>query len=147
MSATVAFTVRTVLDLSRALNSLDAVKVGKDEIVALEFTGATRAKIMANVVAMDPIKLAHEATDRALAKQHGVFAGMGDSPENFAKADAYRRAVEEALDFLREISIERIHLSALLNRPGDGKTIKLNPVPQSLLNRLAPILEFDASNE
>jgi hypothetical protein len=144
MSTAIELTVRQFLEIYRALNSLDAVRSGKDELIALEFTGVTRAKLMANSQALEPMRLAHEAADRALAAQHGVHQGMGESPENASKVDAYKRAVEDALDLKCEVGLHRIALTALLNRLGDGKTIRTNPVPQSLLNRLAPILDFNA---
>lgn len=143
MSTAIKLTVRQCLEIHRALNSLDAVRSGKDELIAMEFTGVIRAKLMANAQALEPIRFAHEATDRALAKQHGVYQGIEESPENARKVDAYKRAVEDALDLEVEVQMHRIALTALLNRPGDGKTIRTNPVPQSLLNKLAPILDFN----
>jgi len=143
MATPTILTVRALLGLHRAFNSLDAVRSGKDEIVILEFSGSTRAKIMANFAELEAIKEIHDATDRALAKQHGVVAGMDENAENGARLDAYRRALIDAANETREVHLHRIALSALLNKPGDGKTIRLNPVPQSVLNLLTPILDYD----
>ena len=144
MSDTITLPVRRILELYRALNSLDAVKQGHDEIVPLEFSGLVRAKIVANCVTLDPLVRAHETTDRLLSKQHGVIVDQkGDTPDSAQAMDAYLRSVHEALDLQRDVALERIRLVDILRRPGDPKNQKLNPVPQSVINRLAPILDFD----
>ena len=143
MVETVKLTVRRIADLQRALNSLDAVRQGKDEIVPLEFSGATRARLMASAMTVAQVMAVHDATERALAKQFGVYADMPKNAETAITMDDYRRAVEEALDEEREIDIVKIKLDALLNKPGDGKTVRMNLVPQSVINKLAPILLHD----
>lgn len=132
----VTFSLRTWLDIHRGLNSLDATKEGQD-IISLDYDPATRMLILRNAEAINREKVLFDRIDREKASTHQVVEGMEVTVENAARVDAYRREVEAAKDVEVEIAVTKISLAKLLRRP-DGKT---NRPAQSVLNRLAPILE------
>jgi hypothetical protein len=136
-------TNRQLLDLRRGLNSLDAVKAGKDgEVIPLEFEIKTRARLMTNAVRFEPHALAYDKLDRAIALEAGVYEGMEKTAANGQRLDVYRRKIEELLDQPVEVDgVLFVRMSDLLSRPpgADGKRAT-NPVPQSVLIKLAPII-------
>lgn len=132
----VTFSLRTWLDIHRGLNSLDATKEGQD-IISLDYDPATRMLILRNAEAINREKVLFDRIDREKASVHQVVEGMEVTVENAARVDAYRREVEAAKDVEVEIAVTKISLAKLLRRP-DGKA---NRPAQSVLNRLAPILE------
>lgn len=143
MAEKLNITNRQLLDLRRGLKSLDAVKAGKDgEIVPLEFDIKTRSRLMTAAVKIEPHALAYDKLDRAISLETGVYEGMEKTDANGLRLDGYRRKIEELLDQPVEIDgILFVTLSDILNRPPgiDGKRAA-NPVPQSVLIKLAPII-------
>ncbi len=149
MSDPFTITNRQLLELEIGLRQLDAVREGKDQVVALVFDPKTIYRLMKNSVVVEREKVGFDRADRAAAKTAGYFAGMQANEANARKADDYQRARAELLDQEVELTgILKIKLESLLTRPIEDPKVKpkLNAVPQSVINRLAPILEDEATD-
>lgn len=153
MAEKLTLPMRKVLELRRGLNSLDAVKAGKEgEVVPLDFDPKTRYRLMKNAAIVEREALIFDKMDRGFAEQSGAYDGMEKNDANAAKMDAYKRKLEEALD--QNVDLDGllfVRMEDLLFRPlpSDAKPTdkrKSNPVPQSVLHKLMPIIvEEDAS--
>jgi hypothetical protein len=144
-------TNRQLLALRSGLNSLDAIKNGKDgEFIPLEFESVIRNRLMRAEAVVASAALVYDKTDRKLAEEAGVFDGMDRNDANGRKMDAYKRKIEAVLDEeVKLVGIVRIKLHELLHKPlgHDQKPndrARLNPIPQSVLYKLAPIIEEEA---
>jgi hypothetical protein len=140
---------RRLKDLLVGLMSLDGVRTGKDELVAFEFSRGTHSTLAEVYVAVERALMAFNVFDRACQKRHGVYDGMPTTSENAAKLAAYTDEIEAEKDAEVKLpDFPRIKLSELLTRPaapGDrpGRAPANNPIPQSVLNRLWPIIDDD----
>lgn len=142
-------TNRQLLELELGLRQLDAIRGGeeKEKFVAIEFDAKTSYRLMRNRVFIEPAKMAFDKADRAAAKDAGYYEGMSVNDENAKKADAYQQRRADLLD--EEIEVDGLMLVTvenLLNRPEEDpktKKPKRNPVPQSVIARLAPILKVE----
>ncbi len=121
MAEKLTLTLRDVQRLRRALNSLDAIKSDVDGREGL-------------IV---------DRLDRELAQKIGVFEGMEKTDANGRLMDSYRREFEAMLDQTAEIELQTVKLPELLARPGDPK--KQNPIPQSVLYGLMPIIQEEGT--
>lgn len=148
MAEPIDISIRDLLSLRRGLHSLDAVKSGKEgEITLLVFGPLTRRKLLRAYHAVEREALMHEEWERKTQKDLGVYDGMPINDENAKKMDAYKRAVVEALDEHVELSgLSRIKLDDLCYQPlplnaKPHEKPALNPVQQSVLHALWPIIE------
>lgn len=134
---------RQLVALCRGLASLDAVKEGVSELIGFVFVRDVQWRLVLAAVAAGGAKLAYDKIDKATAAEHGVFDGMAENDANARALDSYRRAMEDILD--KEVTIAdmpRFTLAELLDRPptDDKRARKTNPITQSTLHNLAPIL-------
>ncbi len=141
MPDAVTITFRQLIDLERGLSQLDAIRENEKELVPLMFETNVSYRLMrdAEVVAKDRARF--DKLDRQAAKDAGFFEGMTANDVNAAKADAYQRARAEILDTEITVELATVTIEELVNRPEEFKKSKRNPVPQSVLARLAPIIE------
>jgi hypothetical protein len=142
MAEPVKLTRRQLLELSQGLKQLDAIRENEKDLVPLQFDSKVSYRLMRTSAAVEREKALFEKLDRQAAKDAGFFEGLAANEENAKKADAYHHKRADLLD--EEVSLEGVMLVSvdqLLIRPEDFKKSKRNPVPQSVLNRLAPILE------
>lgn len=148
MAEKLNLTLRDVQRLRRSLNSLDAIKSDVDgRVVHLDFTMPVRVALMQNAAAVEREGLMIDRLDRELAGEVGVFDGMEKTDANGRLLDAYRRKLETMLDQPVEIELTRVTLTALLTRSGADpkKPQQLNPIPQSVLYGLAPMIAEDGA--
>jgi hypothetical protein len=146
-TATVTLTKRRLKDLLVGLMSLDAVRSSKDEIAGFEFSRQTHSALAEIYVGAERALQAFNVFDRACQKRHGVYDGMPTTSENVEKLAAYTAEIEEEKDTTVDLGdFQRIKLSALLTAPArDGdKKPRTNAIPQSVLNRLWPIIDDDS---
>ncbi len=151
----ISLTFRQLLELSTGLKQLDATKEGEKDIVPLAFDFTTSYRLMRNSQIVERERAIFEKMDRDAAKAAGFFEGMAaknadGSPheENARKADDYLRRRAALLD--GEVKLEGIMLVSveqLFSRPEEFRKSKRNAVPQSVLNRLAPILTVEEEHE
>ncbi len=136
---TIAF--RQLIELESGLRQLDAIRESEDALVPLMFETKVSYKLMrtAEVVAKERSRF--DKLDRQAAKDAGYFDGMTANEANAAKADSYQRKRAEILDTEIKVELATLKIEELLNRPEEFKKSKRNPVPQSVLARLAPIIE------
>lgn len=150
MPESLKITYRELLALHTGLNGLDGARSGKEEITPFEFDIATRLLLLRASADIMRQKVVFDILDRKTAEECGVYDGMEKTDANAKKLDAYQRKVEEAKDQSTDISVEKIALSALLNKPltddekRRGASPRQNPIPQSVINRLFPILILEA---
>lgn len=148
MAEPIDISIRDLLILRRGLNQLDAVKSGKDgEITLLLFSPQTRRKLLRIHHAVEREALMHEEWERKTQKDLGIYDGLPINDENAKKMDAYKRAVFEALEEHVELAgIGRIKLDDICYQPlspnaKPNEKPALNPIQQSVLNALWPIIE------
>lgn len=137
-------TNQKLLQLHRGLNSLDAVREGRDEMIGFEFTRDVKWRLTVAAVLVDNAREAFDRVDRETAKKSGTYDGMERSDENGKKKAAYDEAMQSVLDQKVTIpDMPRFTLAELLDRPPceDKKARKINPIAQSTLKNLAPIIE------
>jgi len=144
MAEPLEITNRALIALCRGLSSLDAVKEGTSDIIGFAFSRDVQWRLVLASVAADGAKLAYDKIDKATAAENGVFDGMAQNDANARAIDAYTRAMEEILD--KEVTIPdmpRFTLAELLDRPpsDDKRARKTNPIANSTLRNLAPILD------
>ncbi len=145
----ITLSFRQLIELSTGLKQLDAIKESDKDVVPLAFDFTTSYRLMRNSIVVERERAIFEKMDREAAKAAGFFDGMAAknadgsaNEENAKKADDYqhRRANlldgEVKLDGIMPVTVEQ-----LLTRPEEFKKSKRNPVPQSVIHRLAPILE------
>lgn len=148
MAESLKITARRLLELDRGLKQLDAIREDDKKVIALEFDAKTAYRLMRTGIAVEREVAVFARLDRQAAKDAGFFEGMAVSEENAKKADAYNRARADLLD--QEIELEGamlVSMDDLLNRPTeDPKTKKplRNPVPMSVIARLAPIIQEES---
>ncbi len=152
MAEPIDITIRDLLILRRGLNSLDAVKSGKEgEIELLEFGPLTRRKLMRASMAVETEARLHEQWERDTQKKFGVYHGMAVNDANAKLIDEYKRVEAEALgESVTLAGVTRIKLDDLCYKPlalnaKAGDKPVLNPIQQSVLHALWPIIEEDAS--
>lgn len=136
MADKLSLPIRAWLNVRQGLASVDAVKEG-DSIIAMDYVIATRLTLLRNAELLERELAAYDKLDRELAAKWGVAQGMELTAETAPKIAGYLKDQGEAKDSELEIGITKIKLLSLLTRP-DGKA---NRLPQSVLHRLAPILE------
>lgn len=142
---TITLTRRQLLELSQGLKQLDAIRENEKDLVPLAFDTKVSYRLMRSSVVVEREKALFDKLDRQAAKDAGFFEGMAANDESAKKADEYNRRRADILD--EEVKIEGVMLVSveqLLSRPEEFKKSKRNPVPQSVLNRLAPILEEES---
>lgn len=128
--------IRAWLNVRQGLASVDAAKEG-DAIVAMDYAITTRLTLLRNAELLERELAAYDKLDRELAAKWGVAVGMELNEVTAQKIAGYLKDQGEAKDSELEIGITKIKLESLLKRP-DGKS---NRIPQSVLHRLAPIIE------
>lgn len=128
--------IRAWLDVRRGLNSVDAATEGT-AIIAMDYAITTRLTLLRNAELLERDLAAYDKLDRELAAKWGVATGMELNEVTAQKIAGYLKDQGEAKDSELEIGITKIKLASLLTRP-DGKG---NRLPQSVLHRLAPIIE------
>lgn len=149
MAESIDLTRRQLLELSHGLKQLDAIRESEKDVVPLMFDAKVSYRLMRTAEAVEKEKARFEKLDRLAARDAGFFEGMAaknadGSPheENAKKADAYQHKRAELLDEVVTLEgIFRVSVEQLLSRPEEFRKSKRNPVPQSVLNRLAPMLE------
>ncbi len=146
MGQTVKLTNRRVLELYRGLNSLDGIRVGKDELVPFVFDSATKWALVSNAIAVESAKEKFDRYEREQAKTLGIHDGMTLNEANSAKVAAYKEAIETGKDIEVDFSdLTTVSRSALLNQPldpSDKKVIpRTNQIPLSVLKMIAPIIQ------
>lgn len=155
VAETVTVTRRQLIELSQGLKQLDFIRENEKELVPLQFDQKVSYRLMRSSVVIERERALFDKLDRTAAKDAGFYEHMQVIPskdagpaeraacdENARKADAYQQKRADLLD--EEVKLEGVMLvtvEQLLVRPEEFKKSKRNPVPQSVLNRLAPIVE------
>lgn len=134
---------RALAALLRGLGSLDAIREGEC-LVGFEFAKDVKWLLMVAAVEAERAFEPYRRMDRKTASKFDIFDGMESSPENARHLSQYNAEMETLRD--QEVTIDkmpRFKLDELLNRPccDDKKVGRMNPIPQSVLVNLAPILE------
>lgn len=148
MASKLTITNRDLLKLQVGLNSLDAVKTGKeDEIRLFEFSRKVKWNLTKNTIIVNRAKEAYDLLERQTEKKNGVFKGMKMTDETAKKVAEHVAEMEDYKD--QEIDLEGIlliKLSDLLARPllDDKKPRPDNEIPQSTLTQLVPIIEEES---
>lgn len=146
MAEKLKMTVKQLLDLRAGLNSLDAVRTVREghevEVTPFDFDTKTRYALMKNAQAVEREAFLIDKLDQAVLNELGVYDQMPKTPESAQKV----AQVNARISASRQMEIEvdglfMLNLSALLYRPvGEDKKLKTNVIPQSAINRLAPII-------
>lgn len=157
MADSVTLTRRRLLEVSQGQKQLDAIRENDKEFIQLQFDSKVAYRLMRTSVVVEREKALFDKLDRMAAQEAGFYEHMQVIPSNDAgpeeramcdanarKADAYQRARAELLD--EEVTIDGVMLVSvkqLLERPEEDRKTKSrrNPVPQSVINKLAPILQ------
>ncbi len=148
MAEKLNLTLRVVQRLRRSLNCLDAIKSDVDgRVTHLDFSMPVRVALMRNAAAVEVAGLVVDRLDRELAEEIGVFEGMEKNDANGRLMDVYRRKLETLLDQTTDVELVTVKLGDLLTRSGADpkKPAQLNPIPQSVLYGLAPIIAEDGA--
>lgn len=141
MAETIEITRRQLLELSRGSQQLDAIRESEKDLVPLLFDHKVAYRLMRNSTVVEREVAIFNKLDRDAAKACGFYENMVVNDENARKADEYQRKRAELLDETVKLEgIFLIKIEELLNRPEEFKKSKRNPVPQSVLARLAPII-------
>ena len=154
MSEILKITNRDLIKLDQALKCLDCSRAGKDEVIPFEFDARVSWSLAKNSVLVERAKLAFDRAIRQQSKQCGltpgdsIRVGPGDNPdpELVRKFAAFEETADVLKDQETEISgLIFISLKDLLTKPSnsDGKQGK-NPIPQSVIIGLVPIIKGDA---
>lgn len=138
---------RDLLRLHSALNSLDGIRTGKEELVVFEFSTNVKWNISKNTVILNRAREEYDHRERHAMKEHGVFDGMDKNSANMMKLAAWNEEMEEHKD--REVELLGVLLFSradLLTRPPgeDRKPRPDNPIPNSVLTGLAPLLKDES---
>lgn len=141
MAEAVTVTFRQLLEMERALAQLDAIRESEKEFVPIQFDTKTSYRLMRNAEAVAKERARFDKLDREAAKSAGFVEGMAANDENAKKCDDYQHRRGALLDNEIKVELVRLKIEELLNRPEEYKKSKRNPVPQSVLNRLAPMIE------
>jgi hypothetical protein len=147
MGETIKVTNPELSRLISGLNSLDGVKITKDEIEPFEFADGVQWNLSKNAVICERGREPYTHAIKALMKTHGIVQGEQLSEENRDRMVAFQAAVN-ALE-VGEIELTGflfITLDELRTRPanGDRKAGK-NLIPVSVLKNLNSIIkEADA---
>lgn len=139
--AEIALPFRVVIELERGLAQLDAVRESEKELNPIVFEPAVNYMLLRNAEAITKEIARFNKLDRDAAHEVKFFDGMEATPANSIIAAAYQRKRAELLDTEAKFDLTRIKLDDLLKRPEEIKKSKRNPIPQSVLNRLAPMIE------
>lgn len=154
MSETLNLPLRDWLRINEALNCLDASKRGTDEIVPFEFSAEVSWRLAKNACILERLKTTFGKRMRQIAAQSGlkpgesISVGGGEVPdmERLGRFAKFQDLVEEAKDVEEEVSgLLFVTLDELLTKPAgpDGK-VGRNPIPQSVRNKLVPIIREGA---
>ncbi len=151
MADAITITFRQLLDLSVGLKQLDAIKESDKEFVPIAFDSKVSYRLMRTSEVVEKDRARFEKLDREAARAAGFFEGMtakhvDGTPheENAQKADAYQHRRANLLD--QEVKLEGVFfvtIEQLLGRPEEYKKSKRNPIPQSVISRLAPIITVE----
>ena len=142
MAESISITRRQLIELSTGLKQLDCIRETEKELVPLQFDTKTAYRLMRTSVAVERERALFDQLDRLASKEAGFYEGMAANEESAQKADAYQRKRAGLLD--EEVELEGIllvTLAQLLERPEEFRKSKRNPIPQSVINRLAHIIE------
>jgi hypothetical protein len=139
--AEIVLPFRVLIELERGLAQLDAVREGEKELNPICFETAVSYTLLRNAEAIAKEIALFNKLDRDAAAALKFFDGMPVTPENSAIAAAYQSKRAELLDTEAKVELTRVKLDDLLKRPEEIKKSKRNPIPQSVLNRLAPMIE------
>lgn len=162
MAETLRIANWVLLRLEEGLRQLDAVREDKDKLVGFEFETKPSYRLMRGSVAALRAKAAFDMADQRLRATHEVYEGMlisyppdtkptadqlDAAAANAKKVDAYQRARAVLLN--QEADVDgalMMTLDQLFNRPESDpkKTARRNPIPQSVIAKLAPIIEEEA---
>jgi hypothetical protein len=142
MGSTLKMSVRSAVKVAEGLDQLDGAKTdGKDGVVMFRFSPKISFNLSKNAVLFEREKIAFEKTQRRLAREAGVVLGEEITDKNRAAIFAFHEALEAAKDADTEISgVLCLRLADLLDQPVSEKK---NPIPQSVLNKLVPIIQED----
>jgi len=138
---------RTLLKLHQALNSLDAIKSGSDQIINFHYDTATKLAIVHNIIAIDRMREVLDRTVSQSLKANKITEGMEKTPQNNEAMAKHLLLLEEIQDADADLSgLRPLKIASLLNQPkcGDKDCVKQNNIPNSVLAMLSPILEEDA---
>jgi hypothetical protein len=138
---------RTLLKLHQALNSLDAIKSGSDQIINFHYDTATKLAIVHNIIAIDRMR---EVLDRAVSdslKANKITDGMEKTEKNSEAMAKHLLFMEDIQNADADLTgLRPLKIASLLNQPkcNEKDCAKQNNIPNSVLAALAPILEEDA---
>lgn len=140
---------RDLLRLHEALNSLDGVREGKDNLIQFDFKMSVSWALTVNATLVEQAKVAFDRQVRKLAKDCGITPGetitRGEavSPDKAARFQRLNDAIEELKDEQTEVNgLVQLRLEDILFRPASGDRKEgINPLPQSVRNGLVPIIK------
>lgn len=143
MAEVLHITVRQLIALHKGLNSLDAIKEGRDELIGFQFDKKIAWNLTKNAVLVERAMEAYQKRERASMKTHSIVEGMKMDDKAALAVGKHNEEMEVAKDDTVDIpGIIYVKLDELLNRPtGDDRNArKTNPIALSVLKNLAPII-------
>ncbi len=141
-------TNRELRKLHQGLSSLDGIRQGSNEVIGFVFDSKTKLALMHNTIAVERAKEALDRVEQKSLKEKGIYDGVERTPETIKKLGEHMQMIETLNDEIVDLAgLREIKASEILNQPQcDAKApCKCNPIPQSVLTQLRPILVDDVS--
>lgn len=148
MGETLKISNRLMARLHTGINSLDGIRVGKDEQVPFEFDPQVRWNLAKNGVIIDRSKDEFDLACRKLMAVAKIIPGDEVNDSNRDRMVKLKEETDAANDSPVEIhGLLFVKLSELYNKRKlpDGKKEAINLIPTSTLKNLAPIIVDDMS--